>query len=91
MLFDGDNIRHGLNKDLGFSESDRVENIRRISEVSKLMTEAELITLVSSIAPFRAERQGAHDMFEDDEFLEIDVNTPLEAAEKRGVRACFME
>jgi len=86
---DGDNVRHGLNKDLNFSNADRVENIRRVSEVSKLMTHAGLITLVSFISPFRAERQIARSLLDDGEFIEIHVNTPLEVAEARDVKGLY--
>jgi bifunctional enzyme CysN/CysC len=89
MLLDGDNVRHGLNRDLGFTDADRVENIRRISEVSKLMVEAGLITLVSFISPFAAERQMARDMFEEGEFVEIFVDTPLAEAERRDVKGLY--
>ena len=89
MLLDGDNVRHGLNRDLGFTDADRVENIRRISEVSKLMVEAGLITLVSFISPFAAERRMARDMFEEDEFVEIFVDTPLAEAERRDVKGLY--
>jgi bifunctional enzyme CysN/CysC len=77
-LLDGDNVRHGLNKDLGFTDADRVENIRRVAEVAKLMTDAGLITLVSFISPFRSERRMARDLMEDGEFIEVFVDTPLE-------------
>ncbi len=88
-LLDGDNVRHGLNKDLGFTDQDRVENIRRISEVSKLMVDAGLIVLSSFISPFRAERKMARDMLEEGEFIEIYVNTPLEVAENRDVKGLY--
>ena len=77
-LLDGDNVRHGLNKDLGFTDTDRVENIRRISEVSKLMLDAGLIVIVSFISPFKSERKMARELVEKNEFIEIFVNTPLE-------------
>ncbi|WP_306253126.1 sulfate adenylyltransferase subunit CysN [Parvularcula sp. IMCC14364] len=86
---DGDNVRHGLNKDLGFKDADRVENIRRVSETAKLMADAGLITLVSFISPFRAERQMARAMLEEGEFIEIFVNTPLEVAEERDVKGLY--
>lgn len=89
MSLDGDNVRHGLNKDLGFTNTDRVENIRRIAEVAKLMTEAGLITLVSFISPFRAERRMAKEMLSDGEFLTVYVNTPLEVAETRDVKGLY--
>ena len=82
MLLDGDNVRHGLNKDLGFSDKDRVENIRRIGEVSKLMFDAGLITIVTFISPFISERKSIRDMFGDNEFIEIFVDTPIKIAEK---------
>lgn len=88
-LLDGDNVRHGLNKDLGFKTEDRVENIRRVAEVSKLMVDAGLITLVSFISPFRAERQLARDLLADGEFIEIYVSTPLEVAEQRDVKGLY--
>ncbi|HEY1135941.1 MAG TPA: sulfate adenylyltransferase subunit CysN [Xanthomonadaceae bacterium] len=88
-ILDGDNVRHGLNKDLGFSEEDRVENIRRVAEVSKLMVDAGLIVLVSFISPFRAERQMARELFDGDEFVEVHVDTPLEVAEGRDVKGLY--
>ena len=89
MLLDGDNVRHGLNRDLGFTDADRVENIRRVSEVSKLMVEAGLITLVSFISPFAAERQMAREMLEEGAFVEIHVDTPLAEAERRDVKGLY--
>jgi bifunctional enzyme CysN/CysC len=88
-LLDGDNVRHGLNKDLGFTDTDRVENIRRVSEVSKLMVDAGLITLVSFISPFKSERQMAKDLLSSDEFFEIFVNTSLEECEKRDPKGLY--
>ncbi|MBL4731239.1 MAG: sulfate adenylyltransferase subunit CysN [Rhizobiaceae bacterium] len=88
-LLDGDNVRHGLNKDLGFTDVDRVENIRRIAEVSKLMVDAGLITLVSFISPFRSERRLARELVEEGEFFEIHVDTPLEVAEARDVKGLY--
>jgi bifunctional enzyme CysN/CysC len=88
-LLDGDNVRHGLNKDLGFTEEDRVENIRRVAEVSKLMVDAGLIVLVSFISPFRAERRMARDLMEDGEFVEVYVSTPLAVAEQRDVKGLY--
>ena len=82
-LLDGDNVRHGLNKDLGFTAADRVENIRRVAETAKLMVDAGLIVLVSFISPFRSERRMARELMEAGEFLEIYVNTPLEVCERR--------
>jgi bifunctional enzyme CysN/CysC len=83
FLLDGDNVRHGLNKDLGFTEADRVENIRRVAEVAKLMVHAGLIVLVSFISPFRAERRLARELVETDEFCEVVVDAPLSVAESR--------
>lgn len=88
-LLDGDNVRHGLNRDLGFTDADRVENIRRVSEVSKLMADAGLITLVSFISPFRSERRMARQMMEKGEFIEIHVDTPLNVAEERDVKGLY--
>ncbi len=86
---DGDNVRHGLNKDLGFIDADRVENIRRVSEVSRLMVDAGLITIVSFISPFRAERRMARDMLDEGEFMEIFVDTPLDVAEERDPKGLY--
>jgi len=88
-LLDGDNVRHGLNKDLGFTEADRVENIRRVAEVSKLMVDAGLMVLVSFISPFRAERQMARELMGEGEFVEVFVDTPLSEAEKRDVKGLY--
>ncbi|MGO1499907.1 MAG: sulfate adenylyltransferase subunit CysN [Marinobacter sp.] len=88
-LLDGDNVRHGLNKDLGFTDADRVENIRRIAETSKLMVDAGLIVISAFISPFRAERDMARSMVEDNEFIEIHVDTPLEVAEERDVKGLY--
>ncbi|WP_135210693.1 sulfate adenylyltransferase subunit CysN [Vitreimonas flagellata] len=89
VLLDGDNVRHGLNRDLGFTVADRVENIRRVAEVSKLMADAGLIVLVSFISPFRAERQMARDLIPKDEFFEVFIDTPLDEAEKRDVKGLY--
>ena len=89
FLLDGDNIRHGLNKDLGFTDADRVENIRRIGEVAKLMTDAGLIVLTAFISPFRAERRMVREMSVPGEFIEIYVETPLEVAEQRDVKGLY--
>jgi len=86
---DGDNVRHGLNKDLGFTEADRVENIRRVAEVSKLMVDAGLIVLVSFISPFRSERRMARELLAEGEFLEVFVDTPLSEAEKRDPKGLY--
>jgi bifunctional enzyme CysN/CysC len=88
-LLDGDNVRHGLNRDLGFTDADRVENIRRVAEVAKLMTDAGLIVMVSFISPFRAERRMARSLFEDGEFFEVHVDTPLAVAEARDVKGLY--
>ncbi|NRA16465.1 MAG: sulfate adenylyltransferase subunit CysN [Oceanospirillaceae bacterium] len=88
-LLDGDNVRHGLNKDLGFTDQDRVENIRRIGEVAKLMVDAGLIVITAFISPFTAERLMAREMVDNDEFLEVYVNTPLEVAEERDVKGLY--
>jgi len=89
FLLDGDNVRHGLNKDLGFTDADRVENIRRIGEVSKLMVDAGLIVLSAFISPFRAERDMVRQMLPEGEFIEIFVDTPLEVAEQRDVKGLY--
>ena len=88
-ILDGDNVRHGLNKDLGFTDEDRVENIRRVAEVARLMVDAGLIVLVSFISPFRAERRMARDLFEPGEFVEVFVDTPLAVAEERDVKGLY--
>ncbi|MFZ9348686.1 MAG: sulfate adenylyltransferase subunit CysN [Arenimonas sp.] len=86
---DGDNIRHGLNRELGFTEADRVENIRRVAEVARLMVDAGLIVLVSFISPFRSERDMARALFSDDEFIEVFVDTPIEVCEQRDVKGLY--
>ncbi|WP_175867247.1 sulfate adenylyltransferase subunit CysN [Burkholderia contaminans] len=88
-LLDGDNVRHGLNRDLGFTEADRVENIRRVAEVARLMLDAGLITLVSFISPFRAERDMARALVGHDEFVEVFVDTPLAVAEERDPKGLY--
>jgi bifunctional enzyme CysN/CysC len=88
-LLDGDNVRHGLNKDLGFTDADRVENIRRVAEVSRLMLDAGLIVLVSFISPFRSERLMARELVEEGEFVEIFVDTPLNVAESRDIKGLY--
>ncbi|MGN6519548.1 MAG: sulfate adenylyltransferase subunit CysN [Dokdonella sp.] len=88
-LLDGDNVRHGLSKDLGFTDADRVENIRRIGEVAKLMVDAGLIVITAFISPFRSERQLARGMVEDGEFIEIFVDTPLEVVEQRDPKGLY--
>ncbi|HZF45949.1 MAG TPA: adenylyl-sulfate kinase, partial [Sphingomonadaceae bacterium] len=89
FLLDGDNIRHGLNKDLGFTEADRIENIRRVGEVAKLMADAGLIVLTAFISPFRAEREMVRSMLPEGEFIEIFVDTPLSVAEERDVKGLY--
>jgi len=89
FLLDGDNVRHGLNKDLGFTETDRIENIRRVGEVAKLMADAGLIVLTAFISPFRAERDMVRAMLPEGEFIEIFVETPLEVAEARDVKGLY--
>jgi len=88
-LLDGDNVRHGLNSDLGFTEADRVENIRRVAEVSRLMVDAGLIVIVSFISPFRTEREMARSLFEPGEFIEVFVDTPLQEAERRDPKGLY--
>ena len=89
FLLDGDNIRHGLNKDLGFTEADRIENIRRIGEVSKLMTDAGLIVITAFISPFESERNMVREMVDAGEFVEIFIDTPLQIAETRDVKGLY--
>ena len=89
FLLDGDNVRHGLNKDLGFTESDRIENIRRVGEVARLMTDAGLIVITAFISPFRAERDLVRGMIEPGEFVEVFIDTPLEEAERRDVKGLY--
>ena len=89
FLLDGDNVRHGLNKDLGFTEADRIENIRRVGELAKLMADAGLIVLTAFISPFRVERDMVRAMLPDAEFIEIFVDTPLEVAEARDVKGLY--
>jgi bifunctional enzyme CysN/CysC len=89
LMLDGDNVRHGLSKDLGFTEVDRVENIRRVGEVAKLMVEAGLIVLCSFISPFRAERQMVRDLVEGGEFIEIFVDTPIETCIERDPKGLY--
>jgi bifunctional enzyme CysN/CysC len=88
-VLDGDNVRHGLNRDLGFTEADRVENIRRVAELAKLMVDAGLIVMVAFISPFRAERQLARSLFNPGEFIEVFVDTPLEECERRDVKGLY--
>ena len=88
-ILDGDNIRHGLNKDLGFTDKDRVENIRRVAEVAKLMCDAGLIVITAFISPFRLEREMARSLFENNDFKEIYISTPLKVAEKRDPKGLY--
>ena len=89
FLLDGDNVRHGLNRDLGFTEADRIENIRRVGEVARLMADAGLIVLTAFISPFRAEREMVREMLPEGEFIEIFVDTPLAEAEKRDAKGLY--
>jgi len=89
FLLDGDNVRHGLNKDLGFTESDRIENIRRVGEVARLMSDAGLIVITAFISPFRAEREMVRAMLPEGEFIEVHIDTPLEVAEARDVKGLY--
>ncbi len=89
FLLDGDNVRHGLNRDLGFTEADRIENIRRVGEVAKLMTDAGLIVITAFISPFRAEREMVRAMLPAGEFIEIFIDTPLADAEARDVKGLY--
>jgi bifunctional enzyme CysN/CysC len=88
-LLDGDNVRHGINKDLGFTPEDRVENIRRIAEVAQLMVDAGLIVLVSAISPYRSERRSARELFARAEFMEVFVDAPLEECERRDPKGLY--
>jgi bifunctional enzyme CysN/CysC len=88
-LLDGDNVRHGLNRDLGFTDADRVENIRRVAETAKLFVDAGLIVLVSFISPFRSERRMARDMLQPGEFLEVFVDTPIEICMQRDPKGLY--
>ena len=89
FLLDGDNVRHGLNRDLGFTDADRVENIRRVGEVARLMTDAGLIVLTAFISPFRSERQMVRDLMAEGEFMEIFIDTPISVAEGRDVKGLY--
>jgi bifunctional enzyme CysN/CysC len=88
-LLDGDNVRHGLCRDLGFTDADRIENIRRVAETAKLMVDAGLVVLTAFISPFRAERAMARSLFAEGEFIEIHVDTPLAVAEERDVKGLY--
>ena len=89
ITLDGDNIRHGLNRDLGFTQADRVENIRRVGETSKLMVEAGLICISSFISPFASEREMVRNLMSEGEFIEVFVDTPLEVCEERDVKGLY--
>jgi bifunctional enzyme CysN/CysC len=89
FLLDGDNVRHGLNKDLGFTETDRIENIRRVGEVARLMSDAGLIVITAFISPFRTERAMVRAMIPPGEFLEVFIDTPLAEAERRDVKGLY--
>ena len=89
FILDGDNVRHGLSRDLGFSDADRVENIRRAAHAARLMVDAGLIVLVAFISPFRAERRLARELFEDGEFLEVFIDTPLAVCEQRDPKGLY--
>ena len=88
-LLDGDNVRHGLNRDLGFTDADRVENVRRIAEVARLMVDAGLIVITAFISPFAAERALARSLVAEGEFVEVHVDTPLDVAESRDVKGLY--
>ena len=88
-LLDGDNVRHGLNKDLGFTDADRVENIRRVAEIAKLMLDAGLIVITSFISPFRAERDMARSLFAEQEFIEVFIDTSLDVCEQRDPKGLY--
>jgi len=90
-ILDGDNIRQGLNKDLGFTDADRVENIRRVAEVAKLMMDAGLIVMTAFISPFRAEREMARELIGNENFIEVFVDTPLEVCEQRDPKGLYMK
>ena len=89
FLLDGDNVRHGLNKDLGFTEADRIENIRRVGEVAKLMTDAGLIVMTAFISPFKADRDMVRAILPEGEFIEVFIDTPLGVAEQRDVKGLY--
>ena len=90
-LLDGDNVRHGLNKNLGMSDEDRTENIRRVSEVAKLMVDAGLVVITAFISPFRADRDAVRALFEDGEFVEVFADAPLEECEKRDPKGLYQK
>lgn len=88
-LLDGDNVRHGLNRDLGFTDEDRIENIRRVGEVAKLFVDAGIITIASFISPFRSDRRLVRELVDPDEFIEVFVSAPLELCEKRDPKGLY--
>lgn len=88
-LLDGDNVRHGLNKDLGFTDAERVENIRRVGEVAKLFVDAGIITIASFISPFRSDRRLVRELFDPDEFIEVYISAPLEVCEARDPKGLY--
>ena len=90
-LLDGDNVRHGLNKDLGFSDADRIENIRRIGEVAKLFTDAGLIVMSAFISPFRSDRNMVRSLFPSGEFIEVHISTPLDVCETRDPKGLYQK
>lgn len=90
-VLDGDNVRHGLNRDLGFTDADRAENVRRVAEVAHLMVEAGLIVIVAFISPFRTEREEARRLVAINEFIEVHVDTPIEVAEARDVKGLYQK
>ena len=89
MLLDGDNVRMGINKDLGFEESDRIENIRRVAEIAKLMNDAGLIVMTSFISPYERDRQTAREIIGADDFIEVYISTPLDVCESRDVKGLY--
>jgi len=91
MLLDGDNVRHGLNRDLGFTEADRVENIRRAGEVAKLMVDSGLIVICSFISPYKAEREMVRNLVGDGEFIEVFVDTPIEECVRRDPKGLYLK
>ncbi len=88
-MLDGDNVRHGLNRDLGFTDADRVENVRRVGEVAKLFVDAGTVVLCSFISPFRAERQMVRELVQADEFIEVFVDTPIEECKRRDPKGLY--
>ena len=89
FVLDGDNVRHGLNKDLGFTPEDRAENVRRVAEVGKLMAEAGLVVFIALVSPFRADRRAARDLFQPGQFVEVYVDTPLDVVSERDTKGLY--